>query len=422
MSGLEIITRLQSFTGRGAGTDAERRAATWLAREMAGRRRTVTVEPFWCRPNWALAQAWHAALALAGSLVAVASPRAGGAMLLAALVFVIADSLTGVSPGRRLTREHASQNVVGLLPSSGGDADRDGQSTADGHLHLVITANYDAGRTSLIYRDTLRSLTSRVRRATRALVPGWTGWLCIAILVVLAIAILRAEGHRSSGIGAAQLVPTIGLLLVFAVLLEMGTSAWSPGAGDNGSGVAVAVAVARALGVSPPRNLDVEVVLTGAADGEGVGLHHHLRNRRSSHRRTNTVVMGIAPCGAGTVRWWRSDGSLLPLRYGRRLVALARQVALQQPHLNARPHSGRGTAPALQARRSGIPAIAVGCLDERDLVPRSHRPTDLASAVAERPHDQAVQFVLMLVDAIDEALQDAPPSPPRRRPLAARPA
>ena len=70
------------------------------------------MQTFWSRPNWALAHAWHVALAVAGSLVAVASPLAGGALILLALISIAVDALTGLSPGRRLTREHASQNVV----------------------------------------------------------------------------------------------------------------------------------------------------------------------------------------------------------------------------------------------------------------------------------------------------------------------
>jgi hypothetical protein len=114
MRATEAASRLESYAGRGPGTDAERRAARWLADELADGGREVAVETFWCRPSWALAHAWHVALALAGSLVSVASPRVGGALLLAALVFVVVDAITGASPGRRLTPARASQNVVAI--------------------------------------------------------------------------------------------------------------------------------------------------------------------------------------------------------------------------------------------------------------------------------------------------------------------
>ena len=396
----DAVVSLDAFPGRGAGTDAERRAALWLADELAGRQREVIIEQFWCRPNWALAQAWHVLLALAGSLVAVASPRIGGALLLAAMVFVIADVLTGISPGRRLTPERASQNVV----STPSQMPQDGETD---RLHLVITANYDAGRTGLIYRDGIRSATARLREALGGITPGWAGWLVLDLAVLLAMAIVRLEGNTGAAVGAIQLVPTIALLLVLVLLLESAVAGWSPAAGDNGSGVSVALSLARALGVSPPRWLDVEVVMTGAGDGGGIGLRNHLRARRRTHRPGNTVVIGAAPCTGEDLHWWTSDGPLIPLRFGSRLIALARKLVNDEPQLGARGHSGRGSTPALPARQSRIPAVSIGSLDKRGIVPRSHQPDDIAALVRRQAHDRAVQFGLILVDAIDVALRES---------------
>ena len=144
MRALEATATLATFDRRGPGTDSERRAARRLARDLSGlsERATedpndlsglsglsdpsdpsdpndpsaqgykVTTEPFWGRPNWALAHAWHVALALAGSLVSVGHPTLARHCSALALVSVLADGLTGLSPGRRLTPERASQNVV----------------------------------------------------------------------------------------------------------------------------------------------------------------------------------------------------------------------------------------------------------------------------------------------------------------------
>jgi hypothetical protein len=118
----DVTATLAAFEHRGPGTDAERRAARRLARDLNAEGFRVTTEPFWCRPNWALAHAWHVALALAGSLVSVSHPAIGAALLATALLSVIADGLTGVSPGRRLTPERASQNLV-ARPSAASDGD-----------------------------------------------------------------------------------------------------------------------------------------------------------------------------------------------------------------------------------------------------------------------------------------------------------
>ncbi len=397
MRATEIAADLEGFDERGAGTDSERRAARWLVAELSASGREVVVEPFWCRPNWALAHAWHVALALAGSLLTLTSAPVGGALLLLSLLSVVADTFTGVSPGRQLTPERASQNVV-AVPSPGGEP---------GPVRLVLTANYDAGRAGLGYRDAFRRLAGVLRRASRGLAPGWQGWLCLAIVWLLVIAVLRAAGHHSHVVGAAQLPPTIGLVLGLALLIEMATADFSPAAGDNGTGVGVAMVLARALDAAPPGHLDVEVVLEGAGEGGHIGLRRYLRAHRRERSPTNMVVLGIGACSAGTPRWWSSDGSLLPVHYARWLRQLAGKVAADEPHLAAGPHRGRGTAPAWRARMARLPALSIGCLDQRDLVPGSHQRTDLARRVDPAAVDAAVQFGLMLVDGIDASVARA---------------
>jgi Peptidase family M28 len=403
MEPMETVAGLDQFTGRGAGTDAERRAAVWLARHLGSTGDDVTIETFWCRPNWAAAHAWHVGLAIAGSLVSVASPTAGIAILGVALVSVLVDAAAGVSPGRWLTHERASQNVIVGPPEPQGGPEPD--------VRLVLTANYDAARTGLAYSRYVRRATARLRCALHGVTPGWLGWLVIAILWLLAIAILRLEGHKSQAIGAIQLPPTVGLVLGFALLLELATAGWSPSAGDNGTGVALGVALAKALGSAPPRHLAVELVLTGAGDGGQTGLRRHLRSRRHVCRPANTVVLGLAACGAGNPRWWASDGALLPLRFAATLRRLAEGIARDEAYLHARAHRGRGATPALPARRARLPAMTIGCLDNLGLTLRSHQRTDEVGRIVPKSLDDALQFALLMVDATDAALADAAERP-----------
>ena len=99
-----------------------------------------------------MTHAWHAVLGLAGSLVAVHSPRVGAALLLVAAVSVLADALFGVSLGRRLTPERASQNVIALPP----------KGTRRRRVSLILTANYDAPRAGYVDRDALRRPVARI--------------------------------------------------------------------------------------------------------------------------------------------------------------------------------------------------------------------------------------------------------------------
>jgi hypothetical protein len=404
MRASEIIDGLDDFEQRGAGTDAERRAAQWLGTRLQTPGRAATVEPFWSRPNTALAHAWHVALGLAGSLVSVSSPRVGGVMVLVALVSLICDELTGRSLGRRLTFEHASQNVL-AAPTTTPSAD---------DVHLIITANYDAGRAGLVHRRVLRSIPARIQRPLNGVAPGWLGWLAILLAWLLATALLRLGGHRGTGIGALQLIPTVALVIALALLIELGSSAYARGAGDNASGVAVAIAIAAALDVAPPRRLTVEVLLQGASDGTAAGLRHHLRTRRRTLRAPNTIVLGIAPSATGEQRWWLSDGPLVPLRYLAQLRRLCAGLAADGHR--AHSHRGRGTAPALSARAARLPAITIGRLDDLGLSPGSHTSGDIPDAIDPTALDETVAFGLLLIDAISAYLKDRPPRPAPRRP------
>jgi hypothetical protein len=97
-----------------------------------------------------------------------------------------------------------------------------------------------------------------------------------------------------------------------------------------------------------------------------------------------------------------------------RLSELCRSVSDQEPELRAEPYRGRGTMPALAARAARLPAIALRCLDRGGVVPRSHQRSDTAGAVDQLSMDDAVQFGLMLADAIDSFLATRPASPEHR--------
>ena len=391
MSTADTAAALAEFEGRGAGTNAERRAALWLASELRSARRQATVETFWCRPNWALAHAWHVILAVGGSLLTVASPKVGGAVILVALVSLVLDGLTGVSLGRRLSPEHASQNVVS-------------RATAEAPATLIVTANYDAGRMGFVYRPALRRFSARLGALSAGRAPGWLGWVLIGLLWLLAMAILRDIGRTGTVLDVAQLIPTAALVTAAGLLLELAGSPFGPAAGDNGSGAALAIGLARALDVAPSGQLAVEVVLQGAGDGAMTGLSRYLSTRRGERRAATTIVLGLGACGGGERRWWTGDGSLIALRFPRGLDQIARRSIGPGTELDAAPHRGRGVSPAFPARFAGLPAITIGCLDARGLVPRSHQPSDTPEALDRGAIDGLLELALTLVDAIDADL------------------
>ena len=403
----EIVDALSSITARGAGTDAERRAALELQREIStAGGRTAELQTFWCRPSWAFAQSWHIALGIAGSLVAVSSPKVGSGLVLAAAVFVLLDAALGRSPGRRLTPERASQNVVSAAPP----ARHRPPAASPPPVRLILTANYDAGRAGLVDRDAFRTLSTRLRRAVADLTPGWTGWLVIALTWTLVATLLRVQGDKGTGVAVVQLVPTIGLVIALALLLEHATAQYTPGAGDNGSGAAAAIALAKSLDAAPPANVAVELVLTGAGDRQGLGLLHHLRAHRRQLDPTNVIVVGFGPCAHGEPRYLETDGHLIPLAFLKQLRRLAAGVAAEVPALQLAAAKLRTVSPALPARQRGLPAISLLALDPSGRVPHSHQSSDTADRVHHTEIEATVQAGLYLVDAIDGYLAELRPA------------
>jgi hypothetical protein len=389
---METIEGLAGFERRGPGSESERRAAGWLAGQLTAGGRDARIEPFWCRPNWALAHAWHVVLGLAGSLVSVGSPRVGGALILVALLSLITDEVTGYSLGRRLSPERASQNVI-ATPRA--------QPAQTHTVRLILTANYDAGRIGVVNRRGPRAISAAVRNATGGFAPGWLAWMSLMLIWLLVVAVLRLEGSHGSAVGVAQLFPTVALVLALAALIDVATADFSPAAGDNASGVAAALAIARALDAAPPRNVYPELVLQGAGEAGGVGLRRHLRARRKRLRAANTIVLGLAPCGGGQLRYWFSDGQFVPLRYLARLRQMCEQISADPSSPQAARYRGRGATPALPARAARLPAIAIGCTDRSGLIPHSHERTDTPDAVDPQAAETTVAFALILIDAID---------------------
>ena len=314
----ELTEQLRARGPRPAGSDAERRAAAWIAERIGeDPRRAARLETFWARPNWAGAQAWHIAAAIGGSLLATTQARAGAVVIVVALAAMLVDWRTCRSPGRLLTREHASQNVI----SSGPGEQR---------VRLIITANLDTAR---LNPDHERPL------------PGWLFWIVAATIWTLVVALVRVEGGHSTLVGVLALIPTVALILALAWLLL----ATRPG--DNAAGVAAALALTRILDAAPPANLAVDLVICGAASGDGLGLRRYLRSQRRRRDVTNTVVLGCNS-GAGAA-YLSSDGPLLALSFFGPLRRLAAETGL----LSAR--RGHGCSAALAARLAQLPALTL---------------------------------------------------------------
>ena len=285
---METIRELCSFEGRLPGTDAERRAGNHLAERLRDLGRRAEIDPTYVHPQVPIIQAAHCAIAFAGSLVAVAEPAVGFALVLFAATSLYLDLNARFYLLRTLFFRRASQNVV----SPG--------RTHDAPARLLLVAHYDAARTGTLYDPKPVARFKRLANRLRLPHSRLLFWSVAALLPMLGA---RMAGVDSDGISLLQLPPTLVLLVAMFLFVDWQLSDVVPGANDNASGVAVTLSLADRLAAEPVENLDVWIVFTGAEECGMEGMRSLLRSRRGELDRASTFVLALDTVGAGDVRY-----------------------------------------------------------------------------------------------------------------------
>jgi hypothetical protein len=364
---MEVIRKLCSFEGRRAGTDAERRAANWLAERLREGGRRAQVEATYVHPQYGLVHALHCALGFAGSLVAIVQPAVGFGLVLLAAVSMYLDLNGRFYLLRRLFFRRASQNVVarGKRPKA--------------PARLFICAHYDSARTGALFQP------KRVARASRlaARLPFPIAPFRIlfwSLAVLLPILGARMAGIDSNLISLLQLFPTL-ILLVGVFML-----------GDIES--------------DQPENLDVWVVLTGAEECQTEGMRSFIRSHRKRFDGEATYFIVIDAVGAGGVRYDVGEGLAVTYDMDRRLVQLCEAIAAADregdDRFAAQPLRSGFATDALPARLAKFRAIAITCLNDGSILPAHYRrPEDVPKRIDQRALNRAHDFTLELIRALD---------------------
>ena len=398
---MEVIRELCSFEGRGPGTDAERRAANALATRLRRSGRRAEIEPFFCHPQYALVHLVHAALGVAGSVLATVQPAVGFALVLIAATSTYLDLNTRAYLVRSLFFRRASQNVVspGTRP--------------DAPARLILVAHYDAARTGYIFSKAsrrIRRLPERVRLGLGPFRVFFWGGLAPLLPIIGA----RMAGVDATWLSAIQVVPTIVLIVAGFLLIDIALSDIVPGAYDNASGVAAVLSAADDLAATPPENLDVWVVLAGSEESFSEGMRAFVRSHRKELDRERTAVINVDSVSYGTVAYEVSQGAVVSLLHDRQMVERCEALAgAQGGDETPMPIRHPMMDDALPARIRRIPAITIRTTDASgNLAPWYHTDEDVPERVDGDALTRATDFVVGLSRLIDRDVgrRFAPPA------------
>jgi peptidase M28-like protein len=400
-----VVRELCSFEGRGPGTDAERRAAGMLAGRLRGIGRRADIEPFFAHPEYAIVHLIHAAMGVAGSILATVQPAVGFTLVLLAAVSTYLDLNTRAYLVRSLLFRRSSQNVV----SPG--------NRPDAPARLILMAHYDAARTGYIFSKASKRIRGLPERTRLGLGPfRLFFWLGLAPLLPILGA--RMAGLDATWLNALQAVPTIILIVAGFLLIDIALSEIVPGAYDNASGVAAVLSAADELTANPPENLDVWIVLAGSEESFCEGSRAFVKSRRKELDRDTTAFVNVDSVSYGQVAYEISQGPVISLPHDPQLIELCEALGesgAAGPD-GARPIRHPLLDDAMPARIRRMRAITLRTTDPKgNLAPWYHTHDDTPDHVDAEALTRATDFLVSLARLIDRDAGRRPgpePSPP----------
>jgi Peptidase family M28 len=389
----ELIEELCSFEGRWPGTDAERRAANRLAERLRGSGRKAQIEPIYVHPEYSLVIAAHVLLAIAGSLIALASGAVGFVIVLFAATSLYLDQNTRLYLLRSLFFRRASQAVVspGAKPSA--------------PARLILSAHYDAAKTGLVFGPRSTRAAKGLSETARLLLGPIRLIFWAGIVPLLAVSAARMAGVDTTWLSLFQLLPTVVLLITLALLIDIALSGIVPGAYDNASGVAAVLSVAQQLDADRPRNLDVWVVLPGAEECNCEGMARWIAANRKKLDAENTYFLNLDSVSFGDPHYLVSEGAIVSYRLDRRMLELCEAIAEADRENGNRYRALPIRIPfhtdALPANTRRLRAISLIGAEGGVGPPYYHTHEDTPDKLDEEAMTRAVEFTLELVRQID---------------------
>ena len=342
---------------RGSTSEAERRAAEYVARSLRSQGFDTTIESFRSVTSfsWAFG-GFFTAFIIAATLLVVGTPPPIPAVLSLLALIAFALESSGRETLTRFLPQRPSQNVIGRITP-----------TITASHHIVVTAHLDSARSALLWHPRVVSLFRPL--------------LLLLIIAMLAITGLSITALFVSAVWVRLIawLACIYLAIILFLLVDRELRGMiTPGANDNASGVAVLLSLADSFVTHPlPTDMDVWLVATGCEEAGTVGMLRFLQRHGRELPKETTTFINIDNVGAGTVTYTTAEGILLPLKTDSVLTEAAIIFAQNYPEYSVEGHGYHAlTTDAIIPLSKGRRAISIMAFDKRGRIPNWHWYTD----------------------------------------------
>jgi hypothetical protein len=369
---------------RGAGSDGEKAAASYIMHAMDDAGIEVHIETFKSHKSDLQSIVLIYLLAILAYLLFMVNYVAS--LVLAILVFLVfqMETYTWSTISKLLPRSEAS-NVIGRIRADG-----------DMKQRAVLVANYDTAKGSPLGMPK----AARLYRLIYIL-----SFACITVIVLVSILGLGASLAKVSRHAllvvwlAFSPFPIYILLLSLIILWGELVGRYSSGANDNASGVGVMLSVLSSLAGNPLENTEVWGVATTRGCAGGRGMASLLR--RHPKQMKDALIINVDHAGFGQTRIINREGVMLGFRSSGTLRKLAYKASKKSKDLKV----GKGKcrvkkSDAMVALARSYKAITIGGLLGGTYQGWKNE-ADRFNKIDRKSLDGAVRLVQLLLEEID---------------------
>lgn len=283
------------------------------------------------------------------------------------------------NPLRFLLPKVTSQSVIGRIPPN-----------KEIRRRAVILAHLDTNRCRLAWQSSI----------TRWLEPlTWLTLIMLALPGMLFLAgLLLGDVDWPWWI---SFLPGGYILGSLVTLWKDEKTPFSPGAHDNAASVAAALEIGRQLMAAPLTNTETWLAFTGAEETDHSGLYALLKSYAAIMRQA--IFIGLEGVGGGDIVYLTTQGLCFHVEPDTKLLRLAECVSAKLPQLQIKPGVMRMEDEVATLRRKNYAAIDIAGRDARSgALPYWHRPDDTPDKVSPQALEQAIGFVIALLNELDQ--------------------
>jgi hypothetical protein len=379
-----VLYLAKRIGARGAGSDGEAAAASYVLRTLSDLDVEIDIETF---SSWK--SDLHGLLIIYGLVIAsylIFRVSYTASLVMSMLLFFIfqMETYTWAVLSRLLPHSSAS-NVIGRVAPSGSAKEK-----------VLLVANYDSPRSSPLGRP-------RVARFFRVFYI--ISFACIIAIMLTGIfgvgASLTKISHNTINQIWLYAGPFAAFLIVMCIIIMLGElrGRFTAGANDNASGVGVLLSVMASLSANPLENTEVWGLAAGRGCAGARGMIAFLH--RHKHLLHGASIINLDHCGVGETRIATREGVMFGFRCSWRLRGIAQGAARSTSGIDldkgrCRVKKSDGMAAIVRGYR----AITI-CGLKGGTYQGWRNANDTLDTLDRSSLDRAVKLVGLMLDSID---------------------